>query len=898
MRREARPTVNTRFLAEWLLCVGLLLSLGAYIGYAKYLDHNQLASSEQERLGNQARVIEKNLASQLVSTNRALEGLLDDLATDAAHQLKGRALNERLKLMTETLTGMSPLLITDVSGRVTHASVDSLVGFDASRRDYFQEALRQRSKTTLHVSPPFVSSLGSPATALVRDISDVHGEFAGVLMAALDPTFLAVLLDSVRFTPDTHIALVHGDGKLFMTAPDSSGKLGTNLAVPGSFFSQYKNSARSASNFVGVTEPSGEARMVALRTVQPPQLAMDKPLVVLVSRDVSAIYANWRRETSLLGGAFGGVTLAVFLALYIHQRRQRVFDNLTHQREMALRDSDARLQSIFEATPDAVLISDEHGTITMVNQQVTPLLGYEMAELLGRPIEDLVPMHSRAAHQRLREGFGATTNASKSAVRKAVKALRKDGSECHVEVSLSRIETNKGLFFASALRDISERQAADEKIRKLAFYDQLTGLPNRTLLLDRLKQVIASSHRHGTFGAMLFIDLDHFKTLNDTLGHDVGDLQLQQVAVRVVGCVRDSDTVARVGGDEFAVILAGLGQSEVEAAKDIELVAAKILAVLSLPYQLGQVTHTGSASIGATMFLGQGVSMDDLMRQADLAMYRAKDMGRNEMHFFDPAMETVMVNRVALEKDLRQALVAGQFELHYQAQVMALGRVTGAEVLVRWRHPTRGMVSPTDFIPLAEETGVILQLGHWVLETTCCQLAKWQHSFGLADLVLAVNVSALQLAQPDFVQQVMLVVKRAGINPKHLKLELTESLLVGNVDDIIQKMTVLKSQGIGFSMDDFGTGYSSLSYLGRLPLDQLKIDRSFVSEVLTNTNSAGIAKTIITLAQGLGLSVIAEGVETEAQREFLASAGCHAYQGYFFSRPLLVEDFEALVLRL
>ncbi|MBT3069042.1 EAL domain-containing protein [Rhodoferax sp. U11-2br] len=897
MRRETRRTVNTLFLAEWLLCAGLLLSLGAYIGYAKYLDHQLMSSSEQERLANQARVIEKNLASQLVSANRALEGLLADLATDAAPRLKRRTLNGRLKLMAETLTGMSPLLITDASGRVTHASIDSLVGFDASQRAYFQTALRQRGQGVLHVSAPFVSSLGRPSMALVRDIQHADGQFGGVVVAVVESTFSGVLLDSVRFTPDTQIALFHGDGQLFVSAPYTLGQDEVNWAQPDSVFGQHKNLGWATSAFTGTTDASGELRQVALRTVQPPQLAMDKALVVMVSRDVSAIHANWRRETSLLGGAFGAVSLAVFLALYIHQRRQRVFDKVTHQREMALRDSDARLQSIFEATPDALLISDEHGIITMVNQQVTPLLGYAMAELLGKPIEDLVPMPSRAAHHRLREGFGADTQTPPRALRKTIKALRKDGSECHVEVSLSRIETNKGLFFASALRDISERQAADEIIRKLAFYDQLTGLPNRTLLVDRLKQVIAAGHRHGTFGAMLFIDLDHFKTLNDTLGHDVGDLQLQQVAGRVVGCVRDSDTVARVGGDEFAVILAGLGQSEVEAVKDIELVSAKILAVLSLPYQLGEVTHTGSASIGATMFLGQAASIDDLMRQADLAMYRAKDMGRNGVHFFDPTMETVMINRVAMEKDLRSAVSAGQFELHYQAQVMALGRVTGAEVLVRWRHPTRGMVSPADFIPLAEETGVILQLGQWVLETTCCQLAKWQNCSGLADLVLAVNVSALQLAQPDFVRQVMLVVERAGINPKHLKLELTESLLVGNVDDIIEKMGVLKSQGIGFSMDDFGTGYSSLSYLGRLPLDQLKIDRSFVSEVLTNTNSAGIAKTIITLAQGLGLSVIAEGVETDAQRAFLASAGCYAYQGYFFSRPLMVEDFEALVLR-
>jgi len=445
------------------------------------------------------------------------------------------------------------------------------------------------------------------------------------------------------------------------------------------------------------------------------------------------------------------------------------------------------------------------------------------------------------------------------------------------------------------LRDMSERKAADEKIRELAFYDQLTGLPNRTMLMDKLGQIVGADHHMGIYGAMLLIDLDHFKTLNNTLGHEVGDMLLQQVAWRLSSCLRESDAVARVGGDEFAVILATLSHNEAQAIQDAEAVAVKILATLQQPYQLGDVSHSGSASIGATIFQGQRTRTEDLLRQADMAMYRAKDSGRNAVHFFAPSMEMAVVNRVALERDLRHAVAAGQFELHYQAQVGALGQVTGAEVLVRWRHPTRGLVSPIDFIPLAEESGVILPLGHWVLETACQQLVQWQHLPGLAHLSLAVNVSALQFAQADFVQRVQAVLNHTGVTPQRLKLELTESLLVGDVADIIGKMRTLKGLGVGFSMDDFGTGYSSLSYLGRLPLDQLKIDRSFVSEVATNPSDADIVRTIIALAQGLGLEVIAEGVETDAQRTFLASAGCHAYQGYLFSRPLLVKDFEAYV---
>ena len=716
-----------------------------------------------------------------------------------------------------------------------------------------------------------------------------------MVLAALDPIFFGVLLDSVRFTPDTHIALVHGDGKLFMSVPALTDLVDHDQARPGCFFDQHKSSGQAVSVFVGTACHPGAAKMMAFHTVQPSQPGMDKPLVVSVTRDMSAIYANWRREMTEMGWIYGGLSLVLCSCLLFYQQRRRVFQRLAHVNESALRASDARLRSFFEATPDALLISDAHGSITMANRQVESLLGYSMADLLGKSIEALVPVRFRDKHLTMRDGFVAAPDTRQMGKGVTARALRKDGSECDVEISLSRIETDDGIFFASALRDITERLQADEKIRELAFYDQLTGLPNRTLLSDRLKQAISASNRSGICSALVLIDLDYFKTLNDTLGHDIGDLQLKQVATRLSTCVRECDTVARVGGDEFVVILAGLGSSEVEAATDTKAVVAKILAALNQPYQLGEVFHSSSASIGITLFQDQRVSMDDLMKQADLAMYRAKDAGRNAMRFFDPSMEAVVVKRVAMEKDLRHALNSNQFMLHYQAQVEGAGRVTGAEVLVRWLHPERCMVPPNDFIALAEETGVILALGHWVLETACSQLEQWGQLPGLAHLTLAVNVSALQFAQADFVEQVMTVVQRTGANPLHLKLELTESLLVGNISDIIEKMVRLKSQGIGFSLDDFGTGYSSLSYLSRLPLDQLKIDRSFVSDALTNPDDAAIARTIIALAHSLRLGVIAEGVETDAQREFLAGAGCHAYQGYFFGRPLPVAEFEAFV---
>ncbi|MDB5992489.1 MAG: signal transduction protein [Herbaspirillum sp.] len=452
------------------------------------------------------------------------------------------------------------------------------------------------------------------------------------------------------------------------------------------------------------------------------------------------------------------------------------------------------------------------------------------------------------------------------------------------------------LFIQRRRRDLSiERKIAKEKIRNLAFFDQLTGLPNRTLLLDRLQQAMVTSNRSGNYGGLLFIDLDNFKTLNDTLGHDTGDMLLKQVSLRLKGCVREYDTVARLGGDEFVIILAQLMTASGDVAARIGKISEKIRAALGQPYRLGEIPYYSTASIGATAFLGALVSNDSLMKQADLAMYKAKEAGRNAWRFFDPTMEQALKELTALEDDLRRAVDEKQLVLHYQAQIVGELRVAGAEVLVRWQHPERGMVMPGEFIALAEKTGLILPLGHWVLQTACTQLALWASQPEMSYLTLAVNVSAHQFRQPDFVEQVLAVLKSTGANPRRLKLELTESMLVHNVQEIIEKMSALKVKGVSFSLDDFGTGYSSLSYLKRLPLDQLKIDQSFVRDILIDTNDAAIAKLVIVLAESMGLMVIAEGVEIESQRDLLARMGCHAYQGYLFSRPVPLEAFEALI---
>ncbi|WP_295412788.1 EAL domain-containing protein, partial [uncultured Thiodictyon sp.] len=386
-------------------------------------------------------------------------------------------------------------------------------------------------------------------------------------------------------------------------------------------------------------------------------------------------------------------------------------------------------------------------------------------------------------------------------------------------------------------------------------------------------------------GALMFVDLDNFKVLNDTLGHSVGDLLLQQVAGRLLDCVRESDTVARLGGDEFVVMLEGLSERTEAAAAKAQGIGVKLLAALNEPYELAGYRCHSTASLGIALIADRHTPVEDLLKQADLAMYQAKAAGRNTLRFFNPDMQAALEARSALETQLRDGLRDGQFLLYYQAQVDGAGDLTGAEALVRWQHPQRGLVAPGEFIPLAEETGLILPLGRWVLESACAQLAAWAHQPPRAHLTLAVNVSARQFRDPGFVDQVRAALAASGADPHRLKLELTESLLLEDVTDTIAKMTALKSLGLGFSLDDFGTGYSSLSYLKRLPLDQLKIDQSFVRDALDNPNDAAIIRAILALAPNLNLTVIAEGVETPAQRAFLIASGCRAFQGYLFGRP-------------
>ncbi len=863
--------------------------------------------------------LDESLAERVALLNKAAGELTPELFANPA-ELQ-RVLEQRRILLDGFNGGIAAMgadgtVIADVprsAGRigVNYLDVDVASGV----------ALRQ-GKTA--IGPPVMGKkLRAPVFVMVAPVRDRRGKVIGAL-AGVTNLGIANFLD--RFTrsrygaagtyllvaPQYHLVVTASDKRRAMEAVPAAGvsplidRYAAGYEGSGVFVNpqgvEVLSSAKgipAAGWYVVASLPTSEA-YVPIRALQ------SRMLLAAVFLTVLAGVLSWwllRRQLRPLLSAAEALAarsdmnrllqpLPVIREDEIGQLVggfNRLLDTLG-QREEALRESEERYRTAFLTSPDAVNINRvDDGLYLEFNEGFLRLTGWTREQIVGRTSREINIWKNRDDRQRLlasleRDGYCENFEAE---------FVAKDGRVVTGLMSAHLITLRGVPCILSVTRDISSRKAAEDEIRNLAFYDPLTRLPNRRLLLDRLQQAVASSTRNGRYGALLMIDLDDFKTLNDTLGHDIGDLLLQQVAGRLNTCVREGDTVARLGGDEFVVMLEFLSESATEAAAHAEAVGEKILASLNQRYQLASYPHHSTPSIGVTLFVDHQGSLEELLKRADLAMYRAKSAGRNTLRFFEPEMQAAVTARAALEAGLREALQQGQFLLHYQAQMDFASRVTGVEALVRWQHPGRGLVSPAEFIPLAEESGLILPLGHWVLEAACSQLAAWAEEPSMAALTVAVNVSARQFRQQDFAAQVLAILERTGANPARLKLELTESLLVDDVEGVISRMTALKAKGVGFSLDDFGMGYSSLASLKRLPLDQLKIDQSFVRDVLVDPNDAAIARMVIALAGSMGLEIIAEGVETEAQRDFLASEGCHAYQGYLFSRPLPLAGFEA-----
>lgn len=552
-------------------------------------------------------------------------------------------------------------------------------------------------------------------------------------------------------------------------------------------------------------------------------------------------------------------------------------------------EQELRIAATAFETQEGIAVTDAHNRLIKVNQAFARLFGYTPEEMLGETPSVLKSgQHDRAFYDAMWDSL-----ARERYWQGEVWDKRKDGTVFPVWLTITALVGEDGgvTNYIGTYADITQYKQAEEQIRRLAYFDALTGLPNRQQLYERVQQGIAASGRSQSHGALLFIDLDNFKTLNDTRGHDIGDRLLVEIGRRLQSVVRGEDVVGRLGGDEFVVLMTNLDEQVERAVGQAETVAEKVLHAIMQPFTFGGVEHFGSASIGITLFQGRGESVEDLFKHADAAMYQAKQAGRSAIRFFDPAMQVALETRMALEADMRAALALEQFSLYFQPQVDDAGEIHAAEVLLRWRHPERGMVAPNEFIPLAEECGLIVPIGLWVLKTACACLALLDAHPGTRGLSLSVNVSARQFRQENFVAQVREVLQQSGAPASRLKLELTESVVLHDVEDAVTKMQALRELGVTFAMDDFGTGQSSLSYLKKLPLDQLKIDQSFVHDIAIDQDDAMIVQTIIAMARNLGLEVIAEGVETQAQVDFLRERGCFHFQGYLFGRPLPMDAF-------
>lgn len=544
-------------------------------------------------------------------------------------------------------------------------------------------------------------------------------------------------------------------------------------------------------------------------------------------------------------------------------------------------------------TSDAIMVTDRESNIIRVNQAFIEVTGYSREEVLGKNPRMMSSglhgseFYSTMWQQLQRSGLWAGEIFDK----------RKNGQiyPKWLKISAVKDESQQTSHYVAIFSDLSERRQSEEEIRNLAFYDTVTKLPNRHLFLECFSAAMSGAARMKSLGAVLFVDMDRFKILNDTLGHDYGDMMLVEVAARLKACVRDMDTVARLGGDEFVVLIKNVSNDQQEASRKVGVIAEKIRESLALPYDLNGHSYVSSPSIGVSLYSGNEVSADVLIQQADMAMYQAKSSGRNAIRFFDPVMQQNVAIHAALENDLRRAISANQLHLYYQMQVDNNHQPVGAEALLRWVHPQRGLVMPGTFIPIAEESALIVEIGDWVLDTACRQLALWAGSDQTRGLTLAVNVSARQFAVPDFVARVAQVIDTYSVNPARLKLELTESMMLENMAATVAKMHELKAIGVTLAMDDFGIGYSSLSYLKQMPLDQLKIDQGFVRGITADGNDAVLVQTIIDLATNFHLNVIAEGVETEAQLTFLKHHDCMAYQGYLFGKAVPITEFEGLL---
>jgi len=870
--RRAGATV----LALMVLFVSAVLVIASLLGNAR----------RDERLAQTQAQAQRFASGAEAAVNRCLLGIdvllasannLLDLATSADGMVDLNLVNRLIQNAVRQDLLVSRLTLVDAHGAVVASSERSNPPTRLTLPDRFLNDALNPSAVALVISAPVVSFQSSEQVLYMgRAIRMKNGTRLVAVAEVRVPQLTRILVQGADIE-GLQATLERGDGALLL-GTGSASKLASG---------QLKPALNSRDDW------NQSAPLQARLSPEPAILAVRKTLYhdlyITAGIPVPAALQAWGREVNFIHAVAAVMVLlivaAAALAFWYLLRLKRAQASIAHGK--AVLD-----QALASMVSGFILLDAEYTVLTWNPRfiELHPWLRDVIAPHIPfRALVDITSHHTLplgTASQRRHWAEQRMVLLRQFEVARQVTAT--DGTMLEIT---ERQTPDGGVVIL--YQDVTRLRQAIADVELLAFYDPLTGLPNRRLLNDRLHQGIAASLRSARLGGLLFLDLDHFKTLNDTAGHERGDQLLQQVAQRLKASVREEDTVARLGGDEFVVMLQNLSSDALEAQAQVRTVADTILQRMNAPFQLPQGDHTSTCSMGATLFGSAPQEASELLKQADIAMYQVKNTGRNGVCFFDPHMLTDITARADMERDLRRAIDENQFVLYYQVQVRSDGQPVGAEVLLRWQHPLLGLIAPGQFIGLAEETGLIFPLGEWVLRAACWQLKTWEmHPFA-AGLPLAVNVSARQFRSPTLVQTIQSIVQETGIQANLLKLELTESIVLDNIDDTIEKMQQLKALGVHFSIDDFGTGYSSLAYLTRLPLDQLKIDRSFVRNIGLQASDAAVIDTIIGLADNLSLEVIAEGVETAEQRDFLSSHGCSLCQGYLFAHPLPVHEFEA-----
>jgi len=895
-----------------LLVLAVSIPLAAFVGFGIYSDMQQTIIHTKNSLRVLASTMVRNTGSKIDDAHQVLERLA---ARPLVRRIDQNNCDPILNDLKYVNPGYANVAYSSLDGQVVCSAVPQPGGkpVNIGNTQWFQKFLKERS---FSIGEPFFGPITHKwVSVLSSPIWNERHEMVGAIQIPLDLNAFDPNIPAQLLPTGTSFGFVNEGGILIWRNTDPEGVIGTRSNAEAArrtievrdgefesagtdgivrYYSVVSIPETGWIAFMGVPASTvyaeGKQRAIVATITALAAIVLLYLVAIAIARRITRPVAELERVTRLLQNGDYDVRAAVSGPREIAAVAQE-FNSMINAQQHSVEQ--LRIAAAAFESQESLMITDAEGVILRVNQAFTESTGYTAEEIVGQTPRLLKSgRHDSEFYRAMWENLLRT-----GTWQGEIWDRRKDGQIYPKWMSITAVKGDGGVVthYVGSHIDITERKAAEEKIQHLAFYDHLTDLPNRRLLLDRLNQALVFTARSGRSGALLFIDLDNFKNLNDTLGHDIGDMLLQQVTQRLESCIRKGDTVARLGGDEFVVMLLDLSEQTLEAAAQTEAIGEKILAAFSQPYQLDKNTYRCTASIGVTLIDDNQKSTDELMKQADIAMYQAKKAGRNALRFFDRQMQESISARVSLENELHNALEFQQLHLHYQTQVDSTYRTLGAEALIRWIHPQRGLVLPAQFIPLAEESGLILPIGIWVLETACAQLKAWQKDGITRDLTLAVNVSARQFRQDDFVTQVQSAVQRHSINPELLKLELTESLLQEDIEDTIATMNALNEIGVQFALDDFGTGYSSLQYLKRLPLDQIKIDQSFVRDIARDSSDIAVVRATIAMAQSLELDIIAEGVETEQQRQLLLENGCANFQGYFFGRPVPIDEFEALL---